>query len=309
MSDNFLPPEARDLKFSSEQQCVDTLFRARWPDGYRCPSCSHSQYYCIQTRKLPLYECCSCSFQTSIIAGTIMEGSRTSLTRWFYAMYLLAQPDGISSRRLSQVIQVTYKTAWLISRKIRHALERSDSIKLLIGNVRIETFNYGYEYYTDARQPLLIGASINLHNQTDQIKIKQPSPVHINNDYRKIKQAGYAEFINKHLHTTGLPIVGKPMKSKPVLTPVKRAVCAWLNETFRGIGPKHLQAYLDEFCFRYNVQLQQNCPFAPLLQHCASTRTATYKQLTRRKSVLPHPWFAFGSKARWKGKHLSAWSY
>ncbi|MCD9022522.1 hypothetical protein [Cohnella silvisoli] len=39
-------------------------------------------------------------------------------------------------------------------------------------------------------------------------------------------------------------------KLHPALNPIKRHVTAWLNDTFQGIGAKHLQAYLDEFCFR-----------------------------------------------------------
>lgn len=27
---------------------------------------------------------------------------------------------------------------------------------------------------------------------------------------------------------------------------------AWIGGTFHGLSPKHLQSYLDEFCFRFN---------------------------------------------------------
>lgn len=309
MACSFLPLEACSSLFRSEQECIDALFTARWPEGFRCPSCLHAHYYLIQSRRLPLYECRNCSFQTSIIAGTIMAGSRTPLTRWFYAIYLLAQPGGISSRRLSQLIHVTYKTAWLIARKIRYALERSDLKEPLVGQVHIQSFNYGYEYYPDARQPLLIGANVTHNNEIRQIKIKQPSPLHINNDFREVEKAGYSDFINKHIHKTGFPVTEKPMKSNAVLSPVKKSVCEWLNETFKGIGPKHLQAYLDEYCFRFNYYIQQASPFAPLLYRCAAIRKATYKQLTRQKAVLVRPWTAFDSKSKWKGAYLSARSY
>ncbi|MFC5700047.1 transposase [Cohnella faecalis] len=64
-------------QYSSEQACAEALFHARWPDGFRCPTCRHPHYYLTRTRRLPLYECRSCRVQTSVIAGTIMEGSST----------------------------------------------------------------------------------------------------------------------------------------------------------------------------------------------------------------------------------------
>jgi hypothetical protein len=36
------------------------------------------------------------------------------LVKWFQALELFLLPDGISAMRLSLVIQVTYKTAWLM---------------------------------------------------------------------------------------------------------------------------------------------------------------------------------------------------
>ncbi|MCD9025282.1 transposase [Cohnella silvisoli] len=58
-------------QFNSEQACPKALFEARWTDGFRCPTCRHPHFYLILTRRLSLYECCSCRHQTSVIAGTI----------------------------------------------------------------------------------------------------------------------------------------------------------------------------------------------------------------------------------------------
>jgi hypothetical protein len=44
------------------------------------------------------------------------------------------------------------------------------------------------------------------------------------------------------------------------------------------------------------------------VEWCARTSAATYRELTRSKPVLPAPWLAWGSKAKWKGYHLSLWA-
>ncbi|MCD9021658.1 transposase [Cohnella silvisoli] len=299
--------EAFCQQFNSEQTCAEALFEARWPDGFRCPTCRHSHFYLIQTRRLPLYECRSCRHQTSVIAGTIMEGSPTLLTRWFQAMFLISRPSGISASRLSQVIQVTYKTAWLIARKIRHALQQADEGDPLTGVVRVDPISYGYTYYSEAQQPLLIGGSLDERDEPKQVKIKQPDPSHVNNALRWIEKPGVQAFVKDHIDEQAVTVLGRG-KLHPAFNPIKWKVTAWLNNTFNGIGAKHLQAYLDEFCFRLNLKLRRVPVFSQLLHWCATTPTLTYKDLTRSKSVLTVPWVVWGSKAKWKGKYLTLWN-
>jgi hypothetical protein len=48
------------------------------------------------------------------LVGTISERTHLPLVKWFQALELFLLPGGISTMRLSQVIRVTYKTAWLM---------------------------------------------------------------------------------------------------------------------------------------------------------------------------------------------------
>lgn len=293
--------------YDSEHACADALFRARWPDGFRCPLCGHSRSYRISTRRLPLYECASCGHQTSVIAGTVMEGSSTPLTRWFQAIFLLSQPSGISSLRLSKVLGVTYKTAWLISHKLRHAMQEADRARTLTGNVRVEPFHYGSVLYPDGQQPLLIGGSFKEESVPEQVKMKQPHPSHVDNEQRIIGKRGTEAFVRQHTDGKNVSVGGLYSQSPWILLMLKWDVCGWLNTTFNGIGAKHLQAYLDEFCFRVNLKLRTAPVFGELLGWCASTPVLIYKELTRDKPVLPVPWRLWGSRAKWKARHFSAW--
>lgn len=55
--------------YGTEEKCTSALFRLKWPKGFRCPKCDHDK--CIQTRCRPLYQCCKCHHQTSLLDGTI----------------------------------------------------------------------------------------------------------------------------------------------------------------------------------------------------------------------------------------------
>ncbi|TVY11929.1 transposase [Paenibacillus cremeus] len=91
--------------FGTEEACADYLFHAKWPDGFSCPRCGSHHAYKTATRRLPLFECAHCRHQTSLTAGTIFENSRTALTKWFLALYLVSQLEtGISAVALSEAI-------------------------------------------------------------------------------------------------------------------------------------------------------------------------------------------------------------
>lgn len=293
--------------FGTEQACISALLTARWPAGFRCSACGSARYYEITTRRLPLYECASCRLQTSLIVGTVMEGSRTSLTRWFYAIYLLSRDNGISALRLGELIQVTYKTAWLIAHKIRNAMTEADASVLLTGDVRIDRCFYGDPTFDDALQPLLIGASFNEEAEPVVIKIKQPDPDHIYENKRLIKPEGVQAFHEEQTDCSSMPEICRYRKNHPALVLVVKQLNAWLNLTFNGIGAKHLQRYLNEFTYRLNCKIRGGSAFQETVGWCASSPVVTYPQLTAFKRTLQVPWLYFGNKSRWRGSHISRW--
>jgi hypothetical protein len=288
---NTLTFELFCLQFRDEEACIQALFSSRWPTGFCCPRCAHRHYYLIRTRNLPLYECRSCHVQTSLIAGTIMEGSRTPLRSWFQAFFLHSDPQGLSATRLASVIRTTYKTAWLICHKIRHAMSIAESRTLLTGLVRVNSGVYGRPYnptiYRHPQEhPLLAGATIDSDNRFLHLKIKQVSNEHLIND--RITPWGSRIFTSQYIdpETSHITIITQKFshhRYRPLIQICERA-SQWINNTFHGIGEKHLQSYLDQFCYSFNNARHNNNSFETLLSQCASTRTIKYPMLINKIS-------------------------
>lgn len=57
-------------------------------------------------------------------------------------------------------------------------------------------------------------------------------------------------------------------------------VKTYIQGTFHGLASKHLQSYLDEFCFHTNRRQFEGQLFNRLLTVCVSTDTVTYHDLT-----------------------------
>jgi hypothetical protein len=110
-------------RFPDERACAAYLAQARWPDGFRCPSCGHAKGWELSTKAFT-WECAGCDRQTSVTAGTVMHASKLPLTVWFWAAYLMAtHSNGIAALQLrSQLGLGSYKSAWLLCAKLRRAM-------------------------------------------------------------------------------------------------------------------------------------------------------------------------------------------
>ena len=108
--------------FHDEESCAAFLFKQRWPDGFVCPGCGKRRVVGLKSRPR-LHECLDCGRQTSVTAGTTMHRSKLPLTTWFWAAHLMAtHSNGMSARQLEDQLGVTYKTAWLLTQKLRRSM-------------------------------------------------------------------------------------------------------------------------------------------------------------------------------------------
>lgn len=267
-------------QFPTEEACIDYFFRMKWPSGFSCPHCGHSRAYITSTRRLPLYECLQCHHQTSLTAGTIMAGSRTSLHKWLTAIFLISRTEqGTNAVALSKIISVTYKTAWLILHKIRHTISTADQGTRLSGIVQVNSAVYGKPYNPYFRNHpqehyLLAGSSLNIQGEPSYIKLKLVPKIHVKE--KLFQRSATLDFTQQHVEsqTSSIEFITGRFSSKKF-----RALLAFtaqagksINNTFHGIGQKYLQHYLDEFCYKVNLTLHE----VPIFQHLTHLCTAPH---------------------------------
>src|SRR5215471_3573436 len=127
-----------EQRFGDEDACAEYLAGVRWPNGFACPTCGGGKTWRLESKPWT-YECVACGRQTSVTAGTIMHHSKLPLTAWFWAAFVMAtQPSGISALQLQRELSLgSYKTAWLLCTKLRHAMAAPDR-NLLSGLVEVD---------------------------------------------------------------------------------------------------------------------------------------------------------------------------
>jgi len=135
-----LAPTPNDLnlveimdRFSSDEKAREYLESIRWPKGVTCPHCQNATAARIwkieanesKSIRAGLYQCAECDKQFTVTVGTIFEDSHIPLRKWLIAWYLM-----VSSKKAISALQIqrslgfgSYRTAWLMMHKIRHALK------------------------------------------------------------------------------------------------------------------------------------------------------------------------------------------
>jgi hypothetical protein len=128
-----------EQRYGSEQQCEQAVRSWRWPAGFRCPRCGHSE--CSQFRRgtLLYMQCSACRHQCSLIAGTIFERSKLPLKTWFMAMHLLSKAKtNVSALELKRDLGLCYRSAWLVKHKLMQVMMLQEQGRRLSGRVEID---------------------------------------------------------------------------------------------------------------------------------------------------------------------------
>jgi transposase-like protein len=110
--------------FTDEDAARKHLEAIRWPCGPVCPHCG-SVKKPYTTKREGKYRCSEkeCRKDFTVKVGTVFEASHIPLHKWLLAAYLLcSSKKGMSSHQLHRTLEVTYKTAWFMTHRIREAM-------------------------------------------------------------------------------------------------------------------------------------------------------------------------------------------
>lgn len=250
------------------------------------------------------YSCEFCRNQVYPLAGTIFEKSTTSLKLWFYAMYIMTQTrSGTSAKQLERMLGVTYKTAWRMFKQIRMLMANTGGIEgngeLLDGEIEIdETFiggkgkNRAFKpNYNEIPKQVVMGmlqrdGKVYLKHIPNtgkwtllkQIKDNVSPKAKVYTDewggYIQLKYHNYnhqtvnhksLQFVKGDIHTQNI---------ENVWSILKRGVYG----VYRVVSKKYLQAYIDEYAWRYNHREYNGLMFDMLLKQVAEVRILTSVQ-------------------------------
>ncbi len=148
-------------QFPSQQSCIDHLEAIRWPEVALCPLCQSDRVARkAEGQKIGRWNCHNCTSSFNVLSGTIFQGTRVPLQKWFLAISLMANAKkSLSSFQLARDLELNQKTAWFMQQRIRAAMA-SDDGELLQGIIEAdETYLGGKPRHKDKNNKRGRGAS------------------------------------------------------------------------------------------------------------------------------------------------------
>jgi transposase-like protein len=319
------PPFPKTLRefqsiFATEEACQKYLAECRWPDGFICPRCGNRRSY--EIAKLRRWQCTRCRYQVSLTAGTILHNTKTPLTLWFWAAYLMTTDKrDVSALLLQRQLGLRrYGTAWMMLHKLRQAMVNL-AREPLHGEVEVDdTWIGGTQAglrgsrQLRGRKAALVLAAVEKRGRATgrarmavipdfragtliaflRQNVALGSVVYTDGlkSFSGLEEAGFRHVPRSQPSRTDLH-----KGAKSVLPLADRAIGnlkQWLLGTHHGVGSDRLQAYLDEFVFRHNRRKQPMAAFQTLLGLGTGHKSATYQDiysgrtLSKRRSKADH---------------------
>jgi transposase-like protein len=148
----FAPDSSEELT-DPDRKGREYLEAIRWPNGPVCPHCKNAEQSKVwkiegntaKSIRHGLYECGACDKQFSVMVGTIFTDSKIPLWKWLVAWYLICNAKkGVSAKQIQRALGFgSYRTAWMMMHKIRHAMSDPQFNKPLTGTVEADETYYG----------------------------------------------------------------------------------------------------------------------------------------------------------------------
>jgi len=319
--------------FSDDAACAAYLEAVRWRDGFSCPKCGVVEEPFRFAAKPGVLRCRSCRKDTSLTAGTVMQRTHSPLTTWFWAAYLMTtQTPGESATQFQRQLGLTrYETAFQILHKLRAGMVRTNVDRiggrdtdlemdecLIGGATRGEGRGRHHKVY-------VVGAvevCERVRDETSKAKVRRAGKYAGRLRLRVIKDrtaasltafardsveqgtcvttddwGGYDRLdVDCGLKHTAFAERGDPAiaeKHLPLIHLVFSNLKAWLLGTHHAVSDRHLQAYLNEFVFRFNRRFYPFNAFRSLLGIGACTEAPTYDDLYTgqwKHPIAAGPW-------------------
>lgn len=267
--------------FSTEQVCIEYLENLRWGGEVVSPFDETSKVYRCKDH---LYRCKNTGKYFNAKTGTFLENTKISLRKWFLAVWLItSHKRGISSLQLARDLNVTQKTAWFMAQRIRACFGIENHNELNEGIVECdETFiggknkNRHWEKKVKNSQgrsfkdkvPVMgmyqrdgkINAFVVENTQRERIQplikkyIKTTIDKLITDEWSAYRGlSGYNHYIIDHSRKEYVSRTDKLIHTNNIegaWTHLKKS----LSGIYNWVSKKHLQKYVDEFVYRFNLR-------------------------------------------------------
>jgi predicted nucleic-acid-binding Zn-ribbon protein len=264
-------------EFSTPSACYEYLYNLKWSEGYTCRKCGNTNWY--KGKRWHHRRCKKCNYDESSVAHTLFHKLKFPIVKAFMITYQLStMKKGMSSCEIARQYGVHQETAWFFRRKVQKAMQ-SFAKKKLQNNVEVdETMLGGVDPGKRGRSRgkkrlVQVALEVDYPEGSNKVKLKNAMALVIedssaNSLGKGLKKmvdpealittdgwSGYKPAAKNYWHEVFLSENGDNFKKLHWhIFNIKN----WIRGIHHRIAAMHLQAYLDEYHFRFNSRNHLN---------------------------------------------------
>jgi transposase-like protein len=279
-------------RFPDDNACMAYLADKKWEEGYACPKCGNTKY--CKGAKEHSRQCTKCNHICTPTSSTLFHKVKFPLLKAFYIVYYVStNKKGISSTELSRKLGLGQKTCWLFKQKVMVAM-RSSGKSLMQGKVEVdETAVGGQEEGVvgrkNGKKQLVVFAierkgkgvsrlygKVIENASSQQLGSFMKQVIDENAEVKTDEWSGYSPLKKHFKHLTQVKS-GKKGENFPDMHRAIMGFKGWL----RGMHhhAEHLQAYIDEYTYRFNRNFMSVGLFENLLIRMVEGQPHTYRMI------------------------------
>ena len=280
-------------RFPDKESCYRFLEELKWGNGFKCMKCGYSKS--CKAHQAYSRQCNRCHTTVSVTSGTLFQGLKFSILKAFYIVYYVStSKKGISSTELSRKLELRQKTAWFFKQKVMKAMQSSDRF-MLEGSVEVdETVVGGQEEGAvgrkNKRKRLVVFAIEKKSKGVSRIYGKVIEKASSKELGSFMKQKIVADAHVKTDQWSGYKPLATEFKNLEQIKSGKKGehfkdmhrIIMGFKGWLRGIHHRvqYLQAYINEYCYRFNRNKMKEGIFDNLINRMVRTHPYPLKLMS-----------------------------
>lgn len=280
-------------RFKTDEDCKAYLSELTFSSGFKCRKCGHTK---SQIRKNYSRTCNRCSDTQSVTSDTLFHKVKFGLRKAFFICFEMStSTKGLSASYLSVRYGVTENTARLFMHKVRQAMQSSENSPM-DGNVHVDEFVVGGKEtgkqgrsYSSKKKKTVCAVQL-----TPDGKVKRFYAMKINDFSSKSLHGIFDKHISKEAKVTtdewrGYRPICKEYQIEQIVSQngmnfkalhtMIHQVKSWIRTTYSWVSAKHIDRYLNEFCFRINRSQSKETIFNNLIKRMVAADKIYHTQI------------------------------
>lgn len=282
-------------RFPNEEKCKSYLADIKWCDGFVCSKCSHNTYW--KKKDDPFHRVCkSCRHCESVTSNTLFHKVKFSLRKAFLIIFEMSTTTkSCSSEAIGRKYSINRKTAWLFMQKTRKAMASSGQYPIN-GDCEVDEAFFGEKVSgkrgRGAQKKKKVSVVIEkgenggisrayARSITDfsAVELGKIFDLHIDKSVKQIDTDEWKGYLPLMKEWNIVQTKSDPGVNFNLMHRFIQQLKGWLRGIHHHVSKEYIQAYLDEYCYRFNRHSTRDSIFDNLVNRMIHHRPVCHRLL------------------------------